>query len=273
VIKIRNKAFVFTVLLLLVVNGFVSAEDTYLESLQKMRDQVAQSEKNIREDISSFNEAFKDTFRLLDQEVSRLIYANAAMAGVVFAIMFLVYAKTTSRYKRDIQVLLAAHGKHIDNIISTRLEEFEARMVGRERSKDVGRLSKLGGEFDMVISSIADEEGFARKVKSLPETSLGDPLRERGIEQRPAAVESKSVVQETVKKPEKKGLFAKLRFKETKHTVPIITEARIDESDGKVRILDGPSTSGNKFLKRLKRGLMRLVGKKPQTQKVIEFKK
>ena len=268
--KISNKLFALLVLSVFVVS--VAAEDTYIESLQKLRDQIALSEKNIRDDINSFNAAFKDTFALLDQETSRLIYANAAMAGVIFAIMFLVYAKTTSRYKRDIQVLLAAHGKYIDNIITTRLEEFEARLEARAKTKDVTRLNRLGGEFDMIVSEVVEKEEAERaprRVASLEEPSASTIVAERKV------VEKAQIV-ETAKKPEvveeKKSWFSKFKFKKSTQEMPRLIEAKID-SDGKVKILKEPSAPGMRFLKRLRRGLRRLLGKNKQTQDVKELKK
>jgi len=265
------KNIIGVLVLFVFLSGFVSCEDSYIESLQKLRDQITLSEKNIRDDVNSFNEAFKDTFILLDQEVSRLIYANAAMAGVIFAIMFLVYAKTTSRYKRDIQVLLAAHGKYIDNIITTRLEEFEARLDARAKTKDVTRLTKLGGEFDMIVSEVVDKEE-AERGSRMP-TKLEDPVKHVAV------AESKDVVKapiieavKAVEVAEKKSFLSRFKFKQSKQEMPRLLEAKID-SDGKVKILKGPSNPGMKFLKRIRRGLRRLTGKGKQTDEVKELKK
>ena len=96
------------------------------------------------------------------------------------------------------------------------------------------------------------------------EPAIGKPITAE--ERRSAVIEApKPVV-------EKKSFFARFKRKNKAQNVPRLIEAKID-TDGKVRILSEPSSPGPKFMKRLRRGLMRLLGKKKQTQDVKEFKK
>ena len=99
--------------------------------MQKIREEQEKNKNEIISAVVSFNGAFQDVFRLIDDEISRLIYAMAGMVGAVFAIMFLVYAKSTSRYKRDMQLLLRAHAEHLDALIIARLDEFVSRLDSR----------------------------------------------------------------------------------------------------------------------------------------------
>lgn len=248
-----NKKYIILALAIMACINMVSAADTYVESLQKLNEQVASSEKNIRDDINSFNAAFKDTFTLVDNEISRLILANGAMVGVVFAIMFLVYAKTTSRTKRDLQVLLSAHAKHIDNMISSRLNDFELRMDNKLRARDTNTLSKLGGEFDSMIGNIVDSDDTMtrRRPDKESKTALEEPKVE---DSKPAE-----------KKPSQNGME---RISAAIKTI----EPTVDK-DGKVKILKEQTPSSNRLLKRLKRGVRRLLGKDKPKEKVQEFKK
>ena len=245
-----NKKYIILALAIMACINMVSAADTYVESLQKLNEQVATSEKNIRDDINSFNAAFKDTFTLVDNEISRLILANGAMVGVVFAIMFLVYAKTTSRTKRDLQVLLSAHAKHIDNMISNRLNEFELRMDNKLRARDTNTLSKLGGEFDSMVGSIveSDETMTRRRPEKETKTALEEPkVAENKPTEKKNGVERISAAIKTI-------------------------EPAVDK-DGKVKILKEQTPSSNRFLKRMKRGVRRLLGKDKPKEKIQEFKK
>lgn len=222
----KNKLLAsFAILVLMVGFSCAQSSDTYLETLQKINTKIDTSEKNVRDDINSFNEAFKDTFTLIDDEISRLIIANAAMVGGVFAIMFLVYAKTTSRTKRDIQVLLAAHAKHIDTLITVRLEELEMRIDERFKAKDTTTLSKLGADFDFIATGVFDEE---RKVAETKRTSLSGASSETKIAPR--------------------------KIEETIYT----EEAKL-EMFGMGVVSKGPSSGG--ALKRMKRGFMKLLGR------------
>jgi hypothetical protein len=238
----KNKIFAFLLLGVLFVGG-VCAADSYVESVQKLTDQVSQSEKNIRDDINSFNAAFKDTFRLVDDEISRLIMANAAMAGIIFAMMFLVYAKTTSRTKRDLQVLLAAHAKHVDNLVSSRLDEFEGRMDARFKARDTGRLSKLGSEFDMIVDGmVKTDDNYTRRSKLEAPEEGRKPIERESKEQ------------------------------EEKNELMVLDEPKVDK-DGKAKLRDKPSLPGTIVLRRLKRGFLRLLGKNKPRESVVEFKK
>jgi hypothetical protein len=257
VIKIKSKIFqVLLVVLVLMagVSSFVSAEDTYLDSLNAIKTQISSSEKNVRDDINSFNTAFKDTFRLVDDEISRLILANGAMVGVVFAIMFLVYAKTTSRTKRDLQILLAAHAKHIDNLISTRLDEFESKIDARFRARNTTALSKLGGDFDDVITNIVGSDGEMGRRRSRLNEVVEVPQENHVV----GEVEQKSIVSPAVIKQVKQ--------------LARVEEAHIG-TDGKVKILKESTGPLNRMKKRLRRGLMRLLGMNKAKEKVQEFKK
>jgi len=262
VIKINsNKIFSVLLVALFVAGGFstfvcAQQQDTYLESLQAIKTQIATSEKNVRDDINSFNAAFKDTFRLVDDEISRLILANGAMVGVVFAIMFLVYAKTTSRTKRDLQILLSAHAKHIDNLISTRLDEFEGKIDAKLRARDTTTLSKLGGDFDNVVSNIVDSDSeYGRRSRLGAETekeTLPEGMQELEDVPKEAAIQTsmKALVKHASK----------------------VEEAKIDD-DGKVKILKERTGPLNRVKKRLRRGLLRLLGRNKPKEKVQEFKK
>jgi hypothetical protein len=259
-----NKLVVLGILLVLLATC-VSAEQSYVEALQSLKTQMSDSEKNIRDDINSFNGAFKDTFRLVDDEVSRLIIANSAMVGIVFAIMFLVYAKTTSRTKRDLQILLAAHAKHIDTVVSKRLDEFENRMVNNLRSRDPATQSKLGSNFDDVVGSLVDtDENFKRRSKL-----SGDVV--------PILLEDDIVEHNTQISEEKKtnGKLERSLAVATSRAVEKISaveEAKLDK-DGKVKVLKDSTSPLNKMRKRLKRGLLRLFGRNKPKEKIQEFKK
>ena len=95
--KFLNKIFGL-LLIFVLMSGYVVCEDTYISAINNVHDQIIQSEQNIKKDIDSFQGAFTDTFKLIDDEISRLIFANAAMVGLVFAINFLVYAKTSTAH-------------------------------------------------------------------------------------------------------------------------------------------------------------------------------
>jgi len=254
-----NKLFVLGILLVLLSTA-VSAEETYVEALQSLKTQVTESEKGIRSDINSFNAAFKDTFRLVDDEISRLIIANSAMVGIVFAIMFLVYAKTTSRTKRDLQVLLAAHAKHIDMVVSKRLDDFENRMHNSMRARDPATQSKLGGDFDSIVGDLVEkDERFAKRSK-LSGDVIPIPLDDVAVveERKPVAVkQDRSLTVATSKALER---------------ISAVEEATVDK-DGKVKMLKETTSPLNKMRKRLKRGILRLLGKNKPTEKVQEFKK
>lgn len=262
-IKIKVNRVFSVLLVLLFVTAYlstcVSAEDTYLESLQAIKTQIATSEKNVRDDINSFNAAFKDTFRLVDDEISRLILANGAMVGVVFAIMFLVYAKTTSRTKRDLQVLLAAHAKHIDNVISTRLDEFESKIDAKMRARDTTTLSKLTGDFDSVITGMVDSNAdYGRKRSRLEESKASE---QRDL---PEGMQEMDSVPKDTRMQTMKALAKQ---------ASAVEEAMVDSKDGKVKILNQSTSPLNRIKKRLRRGLLRLIGKSTPKEKVQEFKK
>jgi hypothetical protein len=224
------------------VGSFVSAQDTYVESMQRLREEQQQSKKEIIGAINSFNDAFRDTFRLIDDEFSRLIYSQAAMVGIVFAIMFLVYAKTTARYKRDIQILLAAHSKHVDNLITTRLDEFVARLESRMKEDKSTSLSSFDVGFDELAEDVfRGQEKISRK-EEIPSREVSKPVT-------PAR-----------------------RFEEIKARVTAIEEAKIDE-DGRVKILKSPTSRLNRFKKRVRSGLKRLLGRSKEKKQVKEFKR
>lgn len=250
-----NKLIVLGILSILFISTFVSAEVSYVEALQQLTAQTTASEKNIRADINSFNAAFKDTFRLVDDEISRLIIANSAMVGIVFAIMFLVYAKTTSRTKRDLQVLLAAHANHIDAVVVKRLDEFENKMDSRLRARDPVAQSKLGSDFDSIVGTLVETDvDLVRKVKL-----TGDvvPVPLDDVKVATDGQETKSLAVITSRAIKK---------------ISAVEEPKID-SDGKVVMLKESTSPLNRVRKRLKRGLLRLLGKNKPTEKVQEFKK
>ena len=249
-------------LVLMVMVGMASAQaqgDSYIDALAKIRDQITQSETNIIKDVDSFQGAFQDAFKLIDDEISRLIFANAAMVGLVFAIMFLVYAKTSSRSRRDMQVLLVAHSKHMDNMISARLDEFARRMemMFEERRKE--QMSTLESLDDTMGSLASLERVDRRKKVEVPEVK--NELVSTDI-----VAESVAVVEQVPQ--EKKRLFGFLGKK--KH------EAVIDDTDknSEVNVLvpKKPSEPGNRFLKRIKRGLMRILGRNKHRENVEEFR-
>lgn len=259
-----NKLFVLGILLVL-LSTVVSAEESYVEALQSLKTQVSESEKNVRADINSFNAAFKDTFRLVDDEISRLIIANSAMVGIVFAIMFLVYAKTTSRTKRDLQVLLAAHAKHIDMVVSKRLDDFENRMHNTMRARDPATQSKLGGDFDSIVGELVQtDERFSKKMSKLSGDVVPIPLDD--AEQGASIVEDKKPI--LVKHDRSLAVVTSKAVER----FSAVEEATIDK-DGKVKMLKETTSPLNKMRKRLKRGILRLLGKNKPTEKVQEFKK
>jgi len=259
-----NKLFVFGVLLFLLIPAMVSAEETYIEALQNLKSQVAESEKNVRADVDSFNAAFKDTFRLVDDEISRLIIANSAMVGIVFAIMFLVYAKTTSRTKRDLQVLLAAHAKHIDMVVSKRLDDFENRMHNSMRARDPATQSKLGGDFDSIVGDLVEKDDRFAKKSKLSGDVIPTPLDD--IEHGASIIEDKRPI------PIKQERSLTVATSKAIERISAVEEATIDK-DGKVKMLKETTSPLNKMRKRLKRGILRLLGKNKPTEKVQEFKK
>lgn len=241
------------------VVGAGSAQETYIEALSGIREQVVASETSIKSEINSFQGAFEDTFKLIDDEISRLIFANAAMVGLVFAIMFLVYAKTSSRSRRDMQVMLVAHSKHMDNMISARLDEFARRMemMYEERRKE--QMSTLES-LDSTMGSLASLERVDRRKKTdVPEVKIESVSSE-------IVAESADVVEPV--QQEKKRLFGFLGKKKP--------EAMIKDtdrnSDGQVIVPKEPTKPGNRFLRRIKRGLMRILGRNTHTENVEEFR-
>jgi len=239
-----NKIIAVLILFTCIIS-YVSAEDTYLESLQRINSRIDESEKNILNDINSFNAAFKDTFRLIDDEISRLIIANAAMVGGVFAIMFLVYAKTTARSKRDVQVLLAAHAKHIDNLLTIRMDELDSRIEMKLRSRDTNTLSKLSDGFDECVKEVFKEEIIDNKIDEINSVLVSS---------------GKNKLAKSSKKPSRKI-----------SDIIEVDEAKVD-IDGKASIIKNPKP-GNAVLKRFKRGFLRLLGKSKEKKEVVEFKK
>ena len=247
------------------LTGAVAAEESYVEALQNLKTQVATSEKNIRDDIGSFNAAFQDTFRLVDDEISRLIVANAAMVGIIFAIMFLVYAKTTSRTKRDLQVLLAAHAKHIDTVVSKRLDDFESRIDNKMRARDPSTQSKLGSDFDGIVGALVETDAeFAPKRGRLARAD-GEMIP---IDEAPKQEATEQAVPKEMPK-ERSIAVATSRAVEK---IAEVEEAKLDK-DGKVKILKDTTSPLNKVRKRLKRGILRLLGKGAPKEKIQEFKK
>jgi len=239
----KNK-FIMLGMFFVLLSSCVSAQDTYLESIQKLREEQQESKKEIISAVVSFNAAFKDTFRLVDDEFSRLIYSMVGLVGVVFSIMFLVYAKTTSRYKRDIQILLKAHSKHIDNLVINRLDEFVARLDSRMKQNTTSALSRVEEDFDSVVTDMLPPEVVEQKVESV----IDNPR----IEQKP--------------KPVYKG-----RFEEVKANVSAVEEP-IVEADGRVKVLKKQTSIANRIKKRIKSGLRRIRGKDKETIDVKEFK-
>jgi uncharacterized protein YdaU (DUF1376 family) len=233
--KIRNKNWiVLGVLFVFVIMPVVSAQETYIESIRKLNDKIDQSEKDVRGDISSFNEAFKDAFKLIDDEISRLLYGNAAMVGIVFAIMFLVYAKTTTKTKRDMQVLLAAHSKHVDNIVSARLDEFMSRFE----------------------TNVDEKKGLTRlndDIGSLIEQELKEVEQQTGV----------------VQAPKRRSIQ---RLEESVGKMTHVEEAKVAK-DGLVHVPRRQTTPLNRIKKRLRTGLFRLLGKKEVPKvKIQEFR-
>lgn len=244
--QVRNK-FILLGLFFVLITSYVSAQDTYIESMAKLREEQQESKKEIIAVVVSFNDAFKDTFRLIDDEFSRLIYSMVGLVGVVFSIMFLVYAKTTSRYKRDIQILMKAHSKHIDTLISVRLDEFVARLESRMIQETTTSLSKVEADFDNIVSDI-----------------LPPDVVEQNVDQ-----QVEIVVKEQVPKPVP---VHKKRFEELKANVSAVEEPIIDD-DGRVKVLNKPTSPLNRFKKRIRSGLRRVFGKGKETNDVKEFKK
>jgi len=158
--------------------------------------------------------------------------------------MFLVYAKTTSRYKRDIQILLKAHSKHIDNLVINRLDEFVARLDSRMKQNTTSALSRVEEDFDSVVTDMLPPEVVEQKVESV----IDNPR----IEQKP--------------KPVYKG-----RFEEVKANVSAVEEP-IVEADGRVKVLKKQTSIANRIKKRIKSGLRRIRGKDKETIDVKEFK-
>lgn len=238
--QVKNK-FIVLGLIFVMVCSFVSAQETYIESMQRLREEQQQSKKEIIAAVVSFNEAFKDTFRLIDDEFSRLIYSMVGVVGVVFSIMFLVYAKTTSRYKRDIQILMKAHSKHIDNMVSIRLDEFIARLDSRMLDERTSALSRVEGDFDSLMGDITNDKNNISEVM---------PIK---------------------KQIKNKNKTVKVKLDELKENISSIEEPMIDE-DGSVAVLKEPTSRLNRFKKRVRSGFRRLFGKGPETIDVKEFK-
>jgi len=231
---------VFAVLMFMASN--VLATETYIESMQKLREEQQESKKEIIAAVVSFNQAFKDTFRLIDDEFSRLIYSMVGLVGVVFSIMFLVYAKTTSRYKRDIQILMKAHSQHIDNLISTRLDEFVARLDARMMQESETTLSRLENDFDTIVNQMVPKQETIEQVQN--DVEVAKPTT----------------------KPDKIRRFDTIKAK-----VSMVEEPKI-EADGRVKVLSKRTSPLNRFKKRVRSGLRRLFGKKKETSDVKEFK-
>ena len=239
----NNKKVIGLFIIFIYICNFTSAatqSDTgvsYIEALAQVRDQVQTSEQNIIKDVDSFSAAFKDTFKLIDDEISRLIFANAAMVGLVFAIMFLVYAKTSSRTRRDMQVMLVAHSKHLDSVMSSRLDEFTRKielMLEEKRKEDLSTLESLDDQIKD-LRSLPDMTDLDRKDRK-PETSLEVVSKSRGI---------RDVMK--VEEPQK-------------------------DVDGKVLVPKIPSSPGSKFFRRIKLGMQRMMGMRKNKEKVDEFK-
>ena len=268
---IKIKSIIILGILLIYLSGFVVGEDTYVEAIAKVRDQVVQSEDNVKKEINSFNGAFQDAFILIDNEVSRLIFANAAMVGLVFAIMFLVYAKTSSKSRRDVQVMLVAHSKHIDNMISARLDEFTRKleqMMEEKRKQDTSALESLD---DTIKGSFSSEEMMtlgrrSRRPESVPEAAA--QISEAVIEEEKS---SQMVVMQPVKNKRGGllGLFGRKEKKKEEFVYPI-PEQKI--KDAKTDVPRAPSEPGSRFLRRLKRGFMRILGKGKTREKVEEVR-
>jgi len=253
-IKGRFVGRVFAIFVLfLLFGGFVSALETYVEAMQKLREEQQESKREIIATVVSFNAAFKDTFRLIDDEFSRLIYSMAGMVGAVFAIMFLVYAKTTSRYKRDIQILMKAHSQHIDNLISARLDEFMSRLDNRMVEEKTSTLSAVEANFDELVRSAPPS--LLRKRAYVP-PSDGDGV----VDEKPTSLS-----------PKVEAGFAS-RFEEIKANVSAVEEATVD-ADGRVKVLSKPTSMLNRIKKRIRNGFRRLFSRKKETNSVKEFKK
>ena len=223
--------------------GAVSAADSYIEALDGIRQQIQQSEQNIIQDVDSFSGAFGDAFKLIDDEISRLIFANAAMVGLVFAIMFLVYAKTSTRSRRDMQVLLVAHSKHLDAMISGKLDDFTRKiemMMEEKKTRDMSSLEALDADIkDAVVTG-----GMERKVRQVAVSEL-DVQHESKL----AVAKPVDRLRALVKEPEIQK-----------------------DKDGRVIVPKDASKPGNRFLRRMKLGILKLLGRKRQTEKVVEFK-
>jgi hypothetical protein len=245
-------------LLLFVCSHFVCAEDTYVEAMQKLREEQQEAKKEIIAAVVSFNQAFKDAFRLIDDEFSRLIYAMVGLTGVVFAIMFLVYAKTTSRYKRDIQILMKAHSKHIDNLVSARLDEFMEKMDSRLMEETKTALSKVESDFDIVMQDIVPPE--PEPEPEIESVSEPEPKSESKKEEKSKKKKVK------VKKEDQVERLKKIKEKFTK-----VEEALVDK-DGKVPVLKEPTPPLNRFKKRVRSGFRKLFGKNKEVKDVKEFK-
>ena len=243
--KFLNKIFGL-LLIFVLMSGYVVCEDTYISAINNVHDQIIQSEQNIKKDIDSFQGAFTDTFKLIDDEISRLIFANAAMVGLVFAINFLVYAKTSTRSRRDLQVLLVAHAKHMDNMVSSRLDDFTRNigaMMEERKKQDMSTLESLDDQIKGVVSS--DLAVMERKQR------IQDPARH----------ETKTSLQEN---------------KQTRQIANINSLITEDEgerdADGKVLIPKKSSGPGFIFFKRIKLGVLRVLGRKSHKEKVDEFR-
>jgi hypothetical protein len=258
-------------LVLAVFVGVVSSQETYIEAISSVREQVVQSEENVKKEINSFNGAFQEAFKLIDDEVSRLIFANAAMVGLVFAIMFLVYAKTSSKSRRDVQVMLVAHSKHIDNMVSAKLDEFTRRleqMMEEKRRQDMSALESLD---DTMKGAFTTDEMMTlgrrrRKSESVPEAVA--QITEAVAQETSA---SNTVEMQPVKK-KRRGLFGLFGRKEEKKEEIIYPVPEQKVKDIKTDVPREPSQPGSRFLRRLKRGLMRILGRSKHREKVEEFR-
>jgi len=268
-LKIRS--VIILGILLIYLSGFVIAQESYIEAISGVRDQVVQSEDNVKKEINSFNGAFQDAFVLIDDEVSRLIFANAAMVGLVFAIMFLVYAKTSSKSRRDVQVMLVAHSKYIDNMVSAKLDEFTRKleqMLEEKKKQDMSALESLD---DTLKGSFSSEEMMTlgrrrRTPESVPEAVA--QITEAVVKEEKS---SQMVVIQPIKK-KRGGLFGLFGRKDEKKEEIVYPVPEQKIKDVKTDVPRAPSDPGSKFLRRLKRGLMRILGKGKNREKVEEFR-
>ena len=243
--SIKNKIFGL-ILIFICLSGLSVAQqtgDTFIQSLDGIRQQIKQSEDNIIKDVDSFQGAFSDAFALIDAEISRLIFANAAMVGLVFAIMFLVYAKTSTRSRRDMQVLLVAHSKHLDAMVSGKLDDFTRKiemMMEEKKTRDMSSLESL----DANIKDAVVTDGIERKDRKGAVSELDVTHESKLADAKPV-----DRLRALVKEPE-----------------------ILKDKDGKVLVPKDASKPGNKFLRRMKLGILKLLGRKRHTEKVVEFK-